>query len=229
MAVARGVSAGRIGVSRVMSVVVSSGGADPARSPRNRETLPGGRVFEIPYLAGGPARIWHRAGIAAGRLSGFTGPVPPPLLIRVFSCGGDGRRRRCQRSTSRRLAPRDGSGRLPWLARGIAAVPALAVALAQSVEHRIVAPKVTGSNPVGHPKSPPRDAVPTFADGREPNGTRARPRLPCGRRPPQRVETGSSGTRTMRCARSTGTRRSSAVRSSWIVRPGVSPWAAIAP
>jgi hypothetical protein len=40
----------------------------------------------IPYLAGGPARIWHLADVAAGRLSGFTGPVPPPLLIRVFSC-----------------------------------------------------------------------------------------------------------------------------------------------
>src|SRR5690349_25078574 len=89
-----------------MSVVVSSGGAVHARSPRNRETLPGGRVFEIPYLAGGPARIWHRAGIAAGRLSGFTGPVPPPLLIRVFSCGRDGRRRRCRWSTSLLLALR---------------------------------------------------------------------------------------------------------------------------
>src|SRR5688500_1286953 len=40
----------------------------------------------IPYLAGGPARIWHLADVAAGRLSGFTGPVPPPLLIRLFSC-----------------------------------------------------------------------------------------------------------------------------------------------
>src|SRR4029079_13117941 len=45
----------------------------------------GGRVW-IPYLAGGPARICHLAGVAAVRLSGFTGPVPPPLLIRVFSC-----------------------------------------------------------------------------------------------------------------------------------------------
>ena len=32
------------------------------------------------------------------------------------------------------------------------------VALAQSVEHRIVAPKVTGSSPVGHPTSQPNAA-----------------------------------------------------------------------
>ena len=55
--------------------------AEKPRDPSRRKGLGG-----IPYLAGGPARIWHLAGVAAGRLSGFTGPVPPPLLIRVFSC-----------------------------------------------------------------------------------------------------------------------------------------------
>jgi hypothetical protein len=57
------------------------------------------------------------------------------------------------------------------------------VALAQSAEHRIVAPKVTGSSPVGHPNSPMqarphprrwsarRDAVPS------PAATADRPRL----------------------------------------------------
>src|SRR5436305_13933955 len=77
---------GRIGVSRVMSM--SSPSRRPDRPARETERpFPEEGPWErIPYLAGGPARIWHRAGIAAGRLSGFTGPVPPPLLIRVFSC-----------------------------------------------------------------------------------------------------------------------------------------------
>src|SRR4029078_6332782 len=76
----------------------------------------GGRVW-IPYLAGGPARIWHLAGVAAGRLSGFTGAVPPPLLIRVFSCprsvtAGPLRRQRPRRGEGSRWGPVGGAKRI---------------------------------------------------------------------------------------------------------------------
>ena len=36
---------------------------------------------ELPYLAGGPARIWHLADSTSIGCRGFIGPVPPPLLI----------------------------------------------------------------------------------------------------------------------------------------------------
>ena len=49
------------------------------------------------------------------------------------------------------------SGRLPWFgAPGCGRSSAFLVALAQSAEHWIVAPEVTGSNPVGHPNAPAR-------------------------------------------------------------------------
>jgi hypothetical protein len=40
----------------------------------------------------------------------------------------------------------------------------IVVALAQSVEHRIVAPKVAGSSPVGHPTSLVNNRHACFAD-----------------------------------------------------------------
>src|SRR5262249_53194421 len=50
---------------------------------------------EVPYLAGGPARIWHLADSTPVGCRGFNGPVPPPLLIRALQLSGDptGRRR----------------------------------------------------------------------------------------------------------------------------------------
>ena len=50
---------------------------------------------EFPYLAGGPARIWHLADSTPVGCRGFIGPVPPPLLIRALQLCGDrtGRRR----------------------------------------------------------------------------------------------------------------------------------------
>ena len=50
------------------------------RRPSTRR-VPGGS----PYLAGEPARNWHLAGSAPVGCRGFNGPVPPPLLIALFS------------------------------------------------------------------------------------------------------------------------------------------------
>ena len=44
---------------------------------------------EFPYLAGGPARIWHLADSTPVGCRGFNGPVPPPLLIRALQLCGD--------------------------------------------------------------------------------------------------------------------------------------------
>jgi hypothetical protein len=45
--------------------------------------------LRLTYLAGGPARTWHLAWTLTrpAGCRGFIGPVPPPLLISVFSCG----------------------------------------------------------------------------------------------------------------------------------------------
>jgi len=55
---------------------------------------------EFPYLAGGPARIWHLADSTPVGCRGFIGPVPPPLLIRALQLYVDrtGLPRTCQRN-----------------------------------------------------------------------------------------------------------------------------------
>ena len=70
----------------------------------------------------------------------------------LFAAEGNLRAARDIRGEGRRA----GSVRLPWLARPAGGLRgAIVVALAQLVEHWIVAPEVTGSNPVGHPKPLP--------------------------------------------------------------------------
>ena len=55
-----------------------------------------------PYLAGGcPARNWHLAGVAAGRLSWLQRAGPSTTLDRLFSCGADGTGRPVAPSRSR--------------------------------------------------------------------------------------------------------------------------------
>ena len=63
-----------------------------ARGPGIRtawpESVEGVSEGSIPHLAGGPARIWHLAGVAPVGCRGFIGPVPPPLLIRALRLSG---------------------------------------------------------------------------------------------------------------------------------------------
>jgi hypothetical protein len=73
----------------------------------------------------------------------------------------------------RRLGFGGGPTRLPG------AEPVLAVALAQSAEHWIVAPEVTGSSPVGHPT--------TRTNGRHGSGARRRRAASSGARRPRTV------------------------------------------
>ena len=73
-----------------------------------------------------------------------------------------------KRGLPRMANPVDSRGPRPAVGRG-----ALAVALAQSAEHRIVAPKVTGSIPVGHPNLP----IPAGVAGRPDRLALRRPSL----------------------------------------------------
>ncbi len=62
-------------------------GAAAGHGPRTRTTwsLRGSSEGSVPYLAGGPARIWHLADLASVGCRGIDGPVPPPLWISTSS------------------------------------------------------------------------------------------------------------------------------------------------
>lgn len=83
------------GVASRVSVDIA--GSREARAVRasgpgtGRDRLGGVRGLrrEFPYLAGGPARIWHLADSTPVGCRGFNGPVPLPLLIRALRLCAD--------------------------------------------------------------------------------------------------------------------------------------------
>ena len=65
--------------------------AGRASGPDTRRPFLGGRVSGgFPYLAGGPARIWHLADVAAGRLSWHRRAGPSATLDKSYSVAADG-------------------------------------------------------------------------------------------------------------------------------------------
>src|SRR5690349_18394736 len=85
--------------SRVAHAGVGSAGD---RLETERPFLPEGPRREVPYRAGEPARNWHLAGVAAGRLSWLQRAGPSATLDKSYSVAADGRRRRSRLSTASR-------------------------------------------------------------------------------------------------------------------------------
>src|SRR5206468_3752547 len=76
------------GIDRHRRHLAVRGGSTTRCSPRESRDPPcaeGSTRGAFPYLAGGPARIWHLAGSTPVGCRGFNGPVPPPLLIKRSS------------------------------------------------------------------------------------------------------------------------------------------------
>src|SRR6187200_651834 len=92
---------GRVGACAVSIVIVGSeaswdGSGDGTGLKTEDPSCCWKGLREFPYLAGGPARIWHLADSTPVGCRGFIGPVPPPLLIRALQLCADrtGRTRR---------------------------------------------------------------------------------------------------------------------------------------
>src|SRR5262245_59812345 len=97
-----------------------------------RRTLPRGRVHRgSPYLAGGPARNWHLAGSAPVGCRGFNGPVPPPLLIVLFSWR-DGTKPAARPSRPTSTCDQDAAAACARLGSSVAVVAAGSASVAES-------------------------------------------------------------------------------------------------
>ena len=97
---------------RRLQVGAAAGATGPVETedPSSRKGL-----REFPYLAGGPARIWHLADSTPVGCRGFNGPVPPPLLIRALQLCADRTGR--GRAVSTRPKVRSAIRMAPWTRR----------------------------------------------------------------------------------------------------------------
>ena len=120
----------------LVHLVEDQGGDVAHRGAGGQLAIRGIEAVKLDHFARGHAR------------HGRDGRVPGQVILPAGDVHGGGRQG--HRSGLQRLAGR-------WYAapfrsrRGSGYTPVPAVALAQLAEHRIVAPKVTGSSPVGHP------------------------------------------------------------------------------